>query len=196
MEPDKQRLLKDLPKVLARLTGHVLARTETFPPPSLFHPRGVGFAKKQFLEQQAKCFVLNLKKLREFLSQEIGRKAQELTLQAHHTTPITTGSAPLWGQPSDDPGGVGSEVSASGERGRCCEDARAVVSGAWRDKGLGEETNEKARWDDSGHGHEIGRGRDLPHRAGDEQTSGAVPARPQSSSGEGTPGGRWPATWT
>ena len=68
---------------------------------------------------------------------------------------------------------------------------RAVVSGVWRDKRLREETNEKARWDDSGRGHGMGRGRDLPQQAGAKQRSGAVTARSQSSSGERTSGGRW-----
>ena len=95
MEPDKY--IKK-PAQDARMVHRECFRpeTETFPPPSLFHVRGIGFARKQFLEQQATRFVLNLKNS-EFLSQEIGRKARELTLQAHPTTTVTTGSAPLWG---------------------------------------------------------------------------------------------------
>lgn len=46
---------------------------------------------------------------------------------------------------------------------------QTVVSGVWREKRLGEETNKKARWDDSGHGHGMGRGRDLPQQAGDRE---------------------------
>ena len=76
---------------------------------------------------------------------------------------------------------------------------RAVVSGVWVDKRLGEEANEKAKWADSGHGHRMGRGRDLLDGQETDRQAGAVTATSQSSSEERTPGeGGWAveAAWT